>query len=97
MSTATLIERCAKRRTTLPILPCDCSHCVWYIRDISYNDCFWVLSEILSSRPGMRFTFEEIATMENTSVKEVLNLFDSALKKIREQASEGLNEMSEET
>jgi hypothetical protein len=84
------IERCAKRRTSLPILPCDCTQCVWYIRDINYNDCFWVLSEILSSRP-MRFSFEEIAMMENTSVKEVLKLFDSALKKIREQATDDLN------
>lgn len=92
----TLIERCAKRRTTLPILPCECSECVWYIRDINYNDCFWVLSEILGSRPGLRFSFEEIAVMENSSVKEVLTLFDSALKKIRELAAEEFDSTSDE-
>jgi hypothetical protein len=91
-----LIEKCAKRRTSLPILPCDSAQCVWYIRDIDYNDCFWVLCEILNSQPGLRFSFEEIAAMENMPVKEVLNLFDSALKKIREQASEELNDVSEE-
>jgi hypothetical protein len=91
-----LIERCAKRRTTLPVLPCDCCQCVWYIRDINYNDCFWVLSEILNFRPGLRFSFEEIATMENVSVKDIVTLFDSALKKLREQAAEELSDVAEE-
>jgi hypothetical protein len=93
---ATMLEKCAKRRTTLPILPCDCAQCVWYISDINYNDCFWVLSEILNIHPGIRFTFEEIACMENIPVKEVLNLFESALKKIREQASNELSDGCED-
>jgi len=92
----TLIERCAKRRTDLPILPCDCAQCVWYIRDISYNDCFWVLSAVLNLRPGLKFSFEEIAAMENVPVKDIVTLFDSALKKLREQAAEDLGDIAEE-
>jgi len=90
-----LIERCARRRVSLPILPCDCDQCVWFIHDSSYNGCFWVLSEILNTTPGMRFSFEEIATMENIPIKEVVTLFDSALKKLREHVPEFLGEESE--
>jgi len=87
-----LIERCACRRTNLPILPCDCDQCVWFIFDTGYNGCFWVLSEIINSAPGMRFSFEEIASMENIPIKEVVTIFDSALKKIREHVPEFFGE-----
>lgn len=90
------IEKCAKRRITLPILPCDCEQCVWYIRDIAYNDCFWVLSEVFCLRPGLRLTFDEIAALENLSVAEVLCIFEAALRKIREQDPDELNDMSNE-
>jgi len=43
----------------------------------------------------MRFSFEEIATMENIPIKEVVTLFDSALKKLREHVPEFLGEESE--
>ncbi len=89
-----LIEKCAKRRTLLPILPCDCEHCVWYIRDTNYNDCFWVLSELFNLRPGLRLTFDEIASLENLPVAEVISIFETALKKIREQDPEELNDMA---
>ncbi len=91
-----LIEKCAKRRETLPVLPCDCEQCVWYIRDTNYNDCFWVLLEVFNLQPGFRLSFEEIAVLENIPLKEVLTIFETALKKIREQASEDFTDMSEE-
>lgn len=87
-----LIEKCVRRRTVLPILPCDCDQCVWFIHDSGYNDCFWVLSEVLNSSPGMRFTVEEIAAMENIPIKEVVTLLDGALKKLREHVPEFLGE-----
>jgi DNA-directed RNA polymerase specialized sigma24 family protein len=51
-----------------------------------------VLSEIINSAPGMRFSFEEIASMENIPIKEVVTIFDSALKKIREHVPEFFGE-----
>jgi hypothetical protein len=88
------IEKCAKRRTLLPILPCACDHCVWYIRDTSFNDCFWVLSEFFNIRPGFRLSFAEIANLENLPISEVISIFENALKKIREQDPEELNDMA---
>lgn len=87
-----LIEKCVKRRTALPILPCDCDQCVWFIHDTTYNDCFWVLSEFLNACPGMRFSIEEIAVLENISIKEVVTLLDGALKKLREHVPDFLGD-----
>ena len=90
------IEKCAKRRTTLPVLPCDCEQCVWYVRDTNFNDCFWVLSEVFELRPGYQLNFEEIAALESLPVSEVISIFETALKKLREQNPEELNDISEE-
>ena len=87
-----LIEKCVKRRTMLPILPCDCDQCVWFINDTAYNDCFWVLSDILHISPGMKFSVEEIAKLENIPVKEVVALLEGALKKLREHVPEFLDD-----
>jgi DNA-directed RNA polymerase specialized sigma24 family protein len=40
----------------------------------------------------MRFTVEEIASMENMPIKEVVTLLDGALKKLREHVPEFLGE-----
>ena len=86
-----LIEKCACRRTYLPILPCDCTACVWFIHDYNYNNCFWVLSEFLTEHPGTKFSIDEIAEMENVPAHEIAQLLENALKKIRTDGSKYLH------
>ncbi len=75
--------RCILRRTSLPILPCDCRECDWFIHDPVLNNCFWVLADVISDTPGQQMSIEDIAEMEGLSVEEVATIFASAQKKYR--------------
>jgi len=80
-----LIQKCVLRRDRLPLLPCDCFECDWYIHDPTYNNCFWVLAEILTERP-VKFTFSEIACLEGTSETSIIEIYEKALYKIRNES-----------
>lgn len=80
------VQKCALRRETLPILPCDCTVCEWYIRDSSYNNCFWALAHAFEIQPGTKFSFEEIALLEGVTLNEVINAYESAINKLRKES-----------
>lgn len=73
--------KCPLRRDSLPILPCDCKDCDWYIYSAGNNNCFWVLCEHMVL--GEERSFEEIASMLNIRVEEVINIYEQALGSIR--------------
>lgn len=79
-----LIHKCVLRRENLPVLPCDCDLCDWYIHSSTYNCCFWVLAQFLDINPGTKLTFEEIATIENIPQDQVIAIYESALNKLRQ-------------
>lgn len=79
-----LLQKCALRRMSLPLLPCDCDLCDWYIRHSGYNCCFWVLAYCLEEQPGVRFTLEQISEIEGISVEDATKLYESALFKLRQ-------------
>ena len=82
------LQRCALRRTTIPILPCDCDLCDWYVHSSTYNRCFWVLACFLDTSSGSRFSFEEISEMEGLAQEDVLKIYESAINKIRRESSQ---------
>ena len=82
-SSKMLIQKCALRRTTLPILPCDCNLCDWYIYNSTYNQCFWVLARFFEVGRTHKFSFEEIAELEGISLDEVLKIYENAINKLR--------------
>jgi hypothetical protein len=81
------IQKCALRRKSLPILPCDCNDCEWYIVDQSYNNCFWVLAHYLETCPGTKLSFEEIADLEGVSHEEIMKAYERAITKLRKESS----------
>lgn len=86
------VRKCALRRETLPILPCDCNLCDWYVSSSAYNRCFWVLAQFLDVNQGARLSFEEIAQLEGVSVEEAAQLFEVALRKLR-NSSDSVKEL----
>ena len=83
-----LVQKCVLRRMTLPLLPCDCDLCDWFIHNSGYNRCFWVLAEQLDSSGSFKLTFEEIAEYEGISVMEVIKIYESAMLKLRQGSGE---------
>lgn len=79
----TFISKCVLRRQTIPILPCDVHRCEWWIKDSSFNNCFWVLANYLEDCPGTKFTFEHIAEVESLPLSDVISTYESALHKLR--------------
>jgi hypothetical protein len=80
------VQKCVLRRSTLPILPCDCNLCDWYIWSSGYNRCFWVLIQYLEVNPGLKFSFEEIAHLEGIPIEEVTRIYESAISKLRQES-----------
>jgi len=80
------VQKCVLRRETLPILPCDCLACEWYIYDSAYNNCFWALAHVLDSRPGTKLSFEEIALLEGVTLHEIAIAYECAMNKLRKEA-----------
>jgi hypothetical protein len=80
------IQKCVLRRESIPILPCDCNECEWYISDSNYNHCFWVLAHYLDIQPGTKLSFEEIALLEGISQEEATKIFETALGKLRKES-----------
>jgi hypothetical protein len=78
------IAKCALRREQLPLLPCECSRCDWYIYDDTYSCCFWVLACILDITSGNTLSFEEIARLEGISLQETLTIYERAVSKLRD-------------
>ncbi len=74
------------RRETLPILPCDCLICEWYVYDACYNNCFWALAHVFETQPGTKFSFEKIAILEGVTINEVMTAYDSAINKLRKES-----------
>ena len=80
------LQKCVLRRETLPILPCDCLVCEWYIYDSSYNNCFWVLAHVFETDPGIRFSLEEIALLEGVTLTEIITAYENAMNKLRKES-----------
>jgi len=80
------VEKCVLRRETLPILPCDCVVCEWYVHDSSYNNCFWALAHVFEAQPGPKLSFEEIASLEGVTINEVMTAYESAINKLRKES-----------
>jgi len=81
------MAKCAIRREALPILPCDCKDCEWFIIESIYNNCFWVFAHYLDTRPGTKLTFKEIAELEGVTRDEVVKSFENAIAKLRAKSS----------
>ena len=81
-----LVQKCVLRRETLPILPCDCLACEWYVYDSSYNNCFWALAHALETTPGVKLSFEEIATLEGVTLNEIIIAYENAINKLRKES-----------
>ena len=80
------VQKCALRRETLPILPCDCLACEWYIHDSTYNNCFWALAHIFETHPGTKLSFQEIASLEGVSINEIIIAYENAISKLRKES-----------
>jgi len=77
------VHKCVLRRMTLPLLPCDCTVCDWYVCNSRYNRCFWVLAEQLEFT-GAKLSFQEIAEIEGLSIEEITKIYESAIFKLRQ-------------
>ena len=90
-----LIQRyCIERRETLPLMPCSCKVCPWYIHSTDYKNCFWYVADfIYTARGNNQFSIEEIAVMENTSVQEMKDMLELAVKNIRMRCRKDLMEI----
>ena len=80
------IQKCVLRRESLPILPCNCINCEWYIHDSSYNNCFWVLAHLLYTQPGTKLLFEEIARLEGVTLEDIMATYETAISKLRRES-----------
>ena len=69
----------------MPILPCDCTECDWYIDREIYNNCFWLLAETLNSHQYL--SYAEIADIMDVPADDVEVIFNTALSKIRNKLS----------
>jgi len=78
-----IAHRCVLRRISLPVLPCDCKVCDWFIHDDFLHNCFWVLADLIADTPGQQFSIEDIGEMENISVEEVEEAMKNAFRKFR--------------
>ena len=81
------IAKCPLRKEHLPAMPCDCIDCDWYIRDSTYNNCFWILAYYLDIQPGLSLSFDEIARLEQLSLDEVIYIFNTALTKLQKESN----------
>ncbi len=82
------LKKCALRRSTLPLLPCDCDLCDWFVCSSTYNRCFWVLACFLDTPSGSKLTFEEISEITGMKQEEVLKIYEGAINKIRLDSSQ---------
>lgn len=82
-------KKCVLRHESLPILPCDCTECDWYIDREIYNNCFWLLAETLNSHQYL--SYEEISDIMGLSEESVEEIFNKALSKIRSKLSHMLD------
>jgi hypothetical protein len=80
------ISKCGLRRQSLPLLPCECGQCEWYIDDANFNNCFWLLAEFMHYNPGVNLTFEQISKVVNLPLQEVIRIFEIALIKMRKES-----------
>lgn len=75
-------DKCLLRNFHIPLIPCEEKRCQWYVKEDSYNNCFWVLSNALLEYPR-ELDLEEIAEMEELSIEEVEEIIEEALTKLR--------------
>lgn len=79
----------------LPVLPCSCKDCAWFINDLDYSNCFWVVSSFMADIDGWgSFSNEEIARLEGISLSEVDTIAEEAIRVIRIRCKKDLINMS---
>lgn len=75
---------CISSRKTLPVVSCGNNACDWFVHHDDYCNCFWVVANYMHRLPGMGgFSLEEIAKMENCSTEQIVEIFENAVKVIR--------------
>lgn len=82
-------KKCVLRNKQLPLLPCNCVDCDWYINKEVYNNCFWLLAETLNMHNS--FSYTEIADIIGVTLSEVEDTCSCALTKIRHKIAYGLD------
>ena len=75
---------CILKRLNLPALPCQECSCPWYVNGVDYNNCFWVLSHVMSDFP-YGLDNDEIAQLEGITEEEVEEIIETALSKLRQE------------
>ena len=78
----TLKQDCVEGRDKLPTINCSYVSCPWYIHGDEYCNCFWVLSHEMKET-GKSFSIQEIARLEGITEKEVEEIIEEAIRKIR--------------
>lgn len=85
---------CRLDKDDLPVLPCGCNDCVWYINDLDYNNCFWIVSSFMGNVDGWGgFSNAEIARMEGIPVEEIDGIFEAAIRSMRIRCKKDLINM----
>jgi len=74
-------KKCVLRNDQLPLLPCNCVECDWYLDREIYNNCFWLLAETLHDHHS--FSYTEIADIIGSTTEEIESICTGALTKIR--------------
>jgi hypothetical protein len=87
-----LSNYCLLRRLDLPLVPCDECNCDWFVREESYNNCFWILANIFEEMPR-GLSIDEIAKLEGISAEEVEMCLETAVKKYRASVGKLIKEM----
>lgn len=86
---------CRLNKDDLPIMPCSCKDCVWFINDLDYNNCFWVVSSFMGNVDGWGgFSDEEISRLEGITLQEVNSIIEAAMRSIRIHCKKDLINMS---
>ena len=86
---------CRLGNNDLPLSLCSCKDCVWFINDLDYNNCFWVVSSFMGNVDGWGgFSNEEIARLEGIPLSEVDSICEDAIKMVRLRCKKDLINMS---
>jgi hypothetical protein len=75
---------CLLKKLVLPCFPCSCRECDWFVHENEFNNCFWVIMHLLS-KYHYTFSFEEIAKLEDISIEEVEEIYNTACIKLKNE------------
>jgi len=76
-------NNCQKNRISIPILPCAECTCPWYVKNVEFCNCFWMIADCITEFQVGEFSEEEIAEILDMPIEEVQQIIEEATKKIR--------------